>query len=140
MYNQVTDRYNYISINCFLLPIISSFYNKCFLFEIQCSILFLVGLTYHISVRKLEKLTPGIRIIRYLDMFVVHTVTSYIFYFTLYYNIYSLISTLCLLGLVTFYYFFIEQFIHSYIHILGSTAIFSAIQSCKENNETCHMC
>lgn len=140
MYNEVTDRYNYISINCFFLPIISSFYNKCFLFQIQCSILFLVGLTYHVSVRKFKKITPGIKFIRYLDMFVVHTVTSYIFYYSLYLNIYSIISTLCLIWLVTFYYLYNEQFSHSYIHILGSTAIFNAIQSCKDNIDTCHMC
>ena len=140
MYNEETDRYNYISINCFLIPIISSIYYECNLFLIQCSLLFVTGLTYHIFLRKIKKLTPALRCLRCLDMIVVHSVTSYIFYYSLYLNVYSLISTFCLTGLVTFYYVYNEQFSHSYIHILGSTAILSAIQSCNINLETCHMC
>ena len=84
--------------------------------------------------------TPLLIFLRYLDMFVVHTVSTYIFYYSLYLNLYAFISTSCLSGLVILYYLYNNKFYHSYIHILGSTAILSAIKSCQCNLDSCHMC
>ena len=140
MYNEELDRYNYLSINLFIFPIISSFYYKCNLFLFQSSMILITGFSYHYSMSKIKKLTPILTCVRYFDMLVVHSASFYIFYYTLYFNIYSGISTMCLTSLFFLYYLRSKKFSHSYIHLFGSTAILSAIQSCRSNDETCHMC
>ena len=140
MYKDDIDKYNFLSINLFILPIIVSIYLKCKIFLIQSCMVLTSGFAYHIFLRKYKKLTPLLKFLRSLDIIIVHYVTFYEVNYSLFLNIYSLISTFCLIGIVTFYYVYNEQFSHSYTHILGSLATMNAIKYCKINIETCHMC
>ena len=140
MYQDDIDKYNFLSINLFILPIIVSIYLKCKIFLIQSCLVLTSGFAYHIFLRKYKKLTPLLKFLRCLDMIIVHYVTFYIFNYSTYFNIYTLISINCLIGLFLFYYIFSQKFCHSYIHILGSLATVNAIKSCEINIETCHMC
>ena len=80
-YNEETDKYNSISINLFMFPILFSLYYGCEIFLIQSTLLWFVGSVYHNYLKKNETNTPLLIFLRYLDMFVVHTVSTYIFYY-----------------------------------------------------------
>lgn len=140
MYDDKVDRYNYISINFFLLPIISSIYHKCTLFLLLNCIVLTTGFSYHMVLKIYKKTTPLINFLRLFDIFAVHSVISYIFYYSVYSNLYTILSVILVSGILVFYYKFSEIYYHSYIHILGSTAMLCSINSCQINLKNCHMC
>ena len=140
MYDDKVDRYNYISIIFFLLPIISSIYHKCELFLLLNCIVLTTGFSYHMVLKIYKKTTPLINFLRLLDIFAVHSVISYIFYYSVYSNLYTILSVILVSGILVFYYKFSEIYYHSYIHILGSIAMLCSINSCQINLKNCHMC
>ena len=140
MYDDKVDRYNYLSINLFILPIISSIYHKCELFLLLNCILLLTGFSYHIFLKRFKNVTPLINFLRFIDILTVHTITCYIFYNSLYFNIFTVLSTFFLSGIIVFYYILHDSYHHSYIHILGSAAMLCSVNSCQLNLKNCHMC
>ena len=140
MYDEVYDKYNHLSINLFLIPLIASIYHQCELYTVFSFTLFLTGTIYHLNLWKDKRLNLKIIILRNMDMLTVHIITPCMLYYSFYDNLFCFIASCGVFSITSIYYFYSNQFPHSIIHILGSLSMVNAIESCNLNRETCNLC
>ena len=140
MYDEVYDKYNHLSINLFLIPLITSIYHHCELYILISLSFFLTGSLYHINLWRDKRLNLKIIILRNVDILVVHSLTPYMIYYSFYNNLFCFIACFGVFSIFLIYYFYSIRVPHIIIHILGSLSIVNAIESCNLNRETCNLC
>ena len=140
MYDEVYDKYNHLTINLFLIPLIISIYRQCELYILISSSFFLAGSLYHINLKKDKKLNLKVIILRNIDITVVHSLTPCMIYYSLYNNLFCFTACSGVFGIFMIYYFFSNRVPHIIIHILGSLSIVNAMESCNLNRDSCPLC
>ena len=140
MYDEVSDKYNHLSINLFLIPLITSIYHHCELYILISLTFFITGSLYHINLWKDKKLNLKIIILRNVDILVVHSLTPCMIYYSFYNNLFCFIACMGVFSIFLIYYFYSIRVPHVIIHILGSLSIVNAIESCNLNRDICPLC
>ena len=140
MYDEVSDKYNHLSINLFLIPLITSIYHHCELYILISLTFFITGSLYHINLWKDKKLNLKIIILRNVDILVVHSLTPCMIYYSFYDNLFCFIACFGVFSIFLIYYFYSIRVPHIIIHILGSLSIVNAIESCNLNRDICPLC
>ena len=140
MYDEVYDKYNHLSINLFLIPLITSIYHHCELYILISLTFFITGSLYHINLWKDKKLNLKIIILRNVDILVVHSLTPCMIYYSFYNNLFCFIACMGVFSIFLIYYFYSIRVPHVIIHILGSLSIVNAIESCNLNRDICPLC
>ena len=140
MYNEVYDKYNHLSINLFLIPLIISIYHHCELYILFSLSFFLSGSLYHLNLWRDKKLNLKIIILRNVDILVVHSLTPCMIYYSFYNNLFCFTACSGVFCIFMIYYFFSNRVPHIIIHILGSLSIVNAIESCNLNRDSCPLC
>ena len=125
MYDEVYDKYNHLSINLFLIPLIISIYRKCELYILISLSFFIAGSLYHLNLKRDKKLNLKVIILRNIDI---------------YNNLFCFMACSGVFGIFMIYYFFSSKVPHIIIHILGSLSIVNAIESCNLNRNSCPLC
>ena len=140
MYDEVSDKYNHLSINLFLIPLITSIYHHCELYILISLTFYITGSLYHINLWKDKKLNLKIIILRNVDILVVHSLTPCMIYYSFYNNLFCFIACMGVFSIFLIYYFYSIRVPHVIIHILGSLSIVNAIESCNLNRDICPLC
>jgi hypothetical protein len=140
MYDEVSDKYNHLSINLFLIPLITSIYHHCELYILFSLAFFITGSLYHINLWIDKKLNLKIIILRNVDILVVHSLTPCMIYYSFYDNLFCFIACFGVFSIFLIYYFYSIRVPHIIIHILGSLSIVNAIESCNLNRDICPLC
>ena len=140
MYDEVYDKYNHLSINLFLIPLITSIYHHCELYILISLTFFITGSLYHINLWRDKKLNLKIIILRNVDILVVHSLTPCMIYYSFYNNLFCFTACSGVFCIFMIYYFFSNRVPHIIIHILGSLSIVNAIESCNLNRDICPLC
>ena len=140
MDDEVGDKYNHLSINLFLIPLITSLYHHCELYILFSLTFFITGSLYHINLWRDKRLNLKIIILRNVDILVVHLLTPCMIYYSLYKNLFFFTACSGVFCIFMIYYFFSNRVPHIIIHILGILSIVNAIESCNLNRDTCPLC
>ena len=140
MDDEVGDKYNHLSINLFLIPLITSLYHHCELYILFSLTFFITGSLYHINLWRDKRLNLKIIILRNVDILAVHLLTPCMIYYSFYNNLFCFTACFGVFSIFLIYYFYSIRVPHIIIHILGSLSLVNAIESCNLNRDTCHLC
>jgi hypothetical protein len=133
--------HNFISIFIFLIPLLTSVNLECRQYTLINFIWLTAGFAYHLSSFMNNYEVKGIvYLFRCIDILSIHTLIPYIIYYSTYNNYYYYTGIINVILLIAIYYFNLVIVNHNILHVIASLGVYTAVNSCYLNKDTCHLC